>query len=98
MSLELHEVLKRPIITEKAVAKKDEERTIVFEVDPRATKTLIKQAVEMFFKVDVEDVRTMNVKGKPKRRGFRSFGYRKNWKKAYVKLKPGQKIPEFVEI
>ena len=98
MSLEIHDVLKRPIITEKAVAQKDEGRTIVFEVDPRATKTQIKQAVEAFFNVQVEEVRTLNVKGKPKRRGFRSFGYRKNWKKAYVKLKPGEKIPEFAEI
>jgi large subunit ribosomal protein L23 len=90
-------VIKRPLVTEKGVAKKDAERTLCFEVTPSANKTQIRHAVEAAFKVKVEDVRTINTAGKLRRRG-RFTGYRSDWKKAYVRLKPGQKIPEYAEI
>ena len=93
----LYEVIKRPIVTEKGVARKDAERTLCFEVAPAANKTEIRKAVEMLFKVKVDDVRTVNNAGKLRRRG-RFAGYRSDWKKAYVKLKAGEKMPEYAEI
>jgi large subunit ribosomal protein L23 len=93
----IYEVIKRPIVTEKGVTKKDEEQTLCFEVAPEANKILVKAAVEQLFKVKVADVRTANQAGKLRRRG-RFQGYRSNWKKAYVRLKPGQKMPEYAEI
>jgi large subunit ribosomal protein L23 len=93
----LMEVIKRPIVTEKGVTKKDSERTLCFEVDANANKTQIRQAVQTLFKVKVSDVRTTNTAGKLRRRG-RFAGYRSDWKKAYVKLKPGEKMPEYAEI
>jgi large subunit ribosomal protein L23 len=95
--MNIHEVIKRPIVTEKGVAKKDNERTLCFEVAPGANKSLVKAAVEQLFKVKVADVRTVNNVGKLRRRGKFS-GYRSDWKKAYVRLKEGQKIPEYAEI
>jgi len=92
-----YEVIKRPIITEKAVGKKEAESTICFEVAPGANKTQIRQAVEKLFKVKVEEVRTTTQTGKLRRRG-RFQGYRSDWKKAYVRLKAGQKMPEFAEV
>ena len=93
----IHQVLKRPIITEKGVAKKDDESTLCFEVAPEATKTEVKSAVEKLFKVKVSDVRTATFDGKLRRRG-RFAGYRSDWKKAYVRLKKGEKVPDFAEI
>lgn len=93
----IYEVLKRPVVTEKGVTKKDEERTLCFEVAPGANKTQVRQAVEKLFNVKVEEVRTSNFEGKLRRRGKFS-GYRSDWKKAYVKLQAGQKVPEFTEI
>jgi large subunit ribosomal protein L23 len=92
-----YDIIRRPLVTEKGVAKKDAERTLCFDVDPRANKIEIRAAVEKLFKVKVEEVRTANQRGKLGRRG-RFSGYRPDWKKAYVKLKAGQKIPEFAEI
>ncbi len=92
-----HEVIKRPIVTEKGVTKKDGERTLCFEVDADANKTQIRQAVQALFKVKVEEVRTSTTAGKLRRRG-RYAGYRADWKKAYVKLKAGEKMPEYAEI
>jgi large subunit ribosomal protein L23 len=92
-----YQVIRRPLITEKGVEKKDNERTLCFEVAADANKTHIRQAVEKLFKVKVEDVRTMNVEGKLRRRG-RFTGYRSDWKKAYVRLKAGEKVPEFAEV
>ncbi len=94
--MNLYEVISRPIITEKAVGKKETERTLVFEVAPAATKTQIKEAVQKLFNVKVEEVRTAMFDGKLRRRG-RFAGYRPAWKKAYVKLKDGQKVPEFAD-
>jgi large subunit ribosomal protein L23 len=93
----IYEVIKKPIVTEKGVTKKDEERTLCFEVALEANKTLVKQAVETLFKVKVAEVRTAIFDGKLRRRG-RFAGYRSPWKKAYVRLKLGQKIPEYAEI
>ncbi len=88
-------VIRRPLITEKGLAAKETEGTLVFEVDPKASKTEVKQAVETLFKVKVADVRTSNVVGKERRRGKFS-GYRPDWKKAYVRLKSGEKMPDYV--
>ncbi len=93
----LNQVLRRPLVTEKGVEKKDNERTMCFEVALNANKTQVKAAVEKFFKVKVAEVRTATFDGKLRRRG-RFSGYRPDWKKAYVKLKSGQKVPEFAEI
>lgn len=95
--MNLYDVIVRPLVTEKKVTKKDEERTLAFEVSPNATKTEIKHAVEKLFKVKVEEVRTANFEGKLRRRG-KFAGYRSDWKKAYVRLKAGQKMPEYAEI
>jgi large subunit ribosomal protein L23 len=92
-----HEVIRRPLITEKGVAQKEEHRTMCLEVAVAATKTEIRQAVEKLFEVKVEDVRTATTAGKLRRRG-RFAGYRSDWKKAYVKLKAGEKMPEFAEV
>ena len=93
----IHEVIRRPLVTEKGVNKKETERTLCFEVAPNANKVQVKQAVEKLFKVKVAEVRTSNVEGKMRRRG-RFSGYRPDWKKAYVKLKEGEKVPDFAEI
>ncbi len=89
------DVLKRPLITEKATQMKSMANAVSFEVDRRAKKKQIQEAVEKLFKVKVMNVRTMNVSGKVKRRG-RTVGLRPGWKKAVVTLKPGEKI-EFFE-
>ncbi|MGI8744664.1 MAG: 50S ribosomal protein L23 [Bryobacteraceae bacterium] len=93
----IYEVIKKPIVTEKGVGKKESERTLCFEVAPDANKIQVKAAVEHLFKVKVAEVRTSLQAGKLRRRG-RFSGYRSDWKKAYVKLKPGQKMPEYAEI
>lgn len=91
------DVIIRPIVTEKAVEKKDSSSTLCFQVHPDANKTEIKVAVEKLFKVKVDEVRTSLQEGKLRRRG-RYFGYTADWKKAYVRLKPGQKMPEYAEL
>lgn len=93
----IYEVIKRPIVTEKGVAKKEAERTLCFEVASDANKVMVKAAVEQLFKVKVAGVRTVNQVGKMRRRG-RFSGYRSDWKKAYVTLKAGEKMPEYAEI
>ena len=89
------EILRRPLITEKATHMKGTANAVTFEVDRRAKKKQIQEAVEKLFKVKVTEVRTMNVSGKVKRRG-RTVGLRPGWKKAIVTLKEGDKI-EFFE-
>jgi large subunit ribosomal protein L23 len=93
----LHDIIKRPLITEKGTQKKETERTLCFEVASGANKVEVAAAVEKLFKVKVEEVRTSNVEGKLRRRG-RFAGYRSDWKKAYVKLKAGEKVPEFTDL
>ena len=92
----VYEVIKRPIITEKGLTLKEQDRTLCFEVADNASKTQIQQAVERLFKVKVQHVRTMTVKGKMRRRG-RYSGYRPDWKKAYVTLREGEKMIEYGE-
>lgn len=86
-----YEIIKRPLITEKAVLDKESLGRYSFEVFSNANKSVIREAVESFFKVDVERVRTMTVHGKVRRVG-RYSGRRPDWKKAIVTLKKGQKI------
>ena len=93
----IYDVIRRPLVTEKGVEKKEAERTLCFEVNTGANKIQIKAAVEKLFKVKVEEVRTVNQTGKMRRRG-RFSGYRPDWKKAYVRLKAGEKMPEYAEI
>lgn len=95
--MNMYDVIRRPIVTEKGVGKKEAENTLCFEVALDANKTHIRQAVEKLFKVKVADVRTSNFEGKLRRRG-RFAGYKPDWKKAYVRLKPGQKVPEYAEL
>ena len=90
----VYTVIRRPMVTEKGVTVKETESTLVFEVAPGATKTEVKQAVELLFKVKVASVRTASFLGKERRRGKFS-GFRPDWKKAYVRLKAGQKMPDY---
>ena len=90
----VYNVIRRPIITEKALTTRETEGSLVFEVAVNATKTEVKQAVEKLFNVKVASIRTANVEGKERRRG-RFSGYQPDWKKAYVKLKAGEKVPDF---
>jgi large subunit ribosomal protein L23 len=85
-----YHVVRRALLTEKSTALRGHNR-YVFEVDRRADKPEIKRAIETVFKVTVEDVRTMNVRGKVKRLG-RFSGKRPDWKKAVVTLAAGQSI------
>jgi large subunit ribosomal protein L23 len=96
MSSKIFQIIRRPIITEKGLGVKETQHTVVFEVASSATKTEIKQAVERAFKVKVDHVRTANFHGKFRRRG-RAEGHRRDWKKAYVKLAPDQKMIEYAE-
>ncbi|MEG9438436.1 50S ribosomal protein L23 [Edaphobacter sp. HDX4] len=92
----LYTVIRRPLITEKGMGVKETQNTLVFEVAEKATKIEVKQAVEALFKVKVSAVRTAIVEGKERRRG-RFAGYRPDWKKAYVRLKAGEKMPEYLD-
>jgi large subunit ribosomal protein L23 len=96
MANNIYQVIRRPVITEKGLAVKETQHTVVFEVAPRATKTQIKEAVQLIFKVKVDAVRTAQFHGKFRRQG-RSEGYRRDWKKAYVKLAAGEKMIEYAE-
>lgn len=87
----LMQVLLAPQISEKATWVADKNEQIIFRVASDATKPEVKAAVELLFKVSVESVQIANVKGKQKRFG-RYMGSRRNWKKAYVSLMPGQEI------
>ena len=88
-----HDVLIKPVVTEKSSALMAEGK-YTFKVDRAANKIEIKYAVETAFKVDVTDVRTMNMPGKMKRQG-KTSGMTPEWKKAIVTLKPGQRLPIF---
>lgn len=92
----LYTVIRRPLITEKGMTIKETQNTLVFEVAENATKTEVKQAVEALFKVKVSAVRTASFEGKERRRG-RFAGFRPDWKKAYVRLKEGEKMPEYLD-
>lgn len=87
----LMQILLAPQVSEKSTFIADKHEQVAFRVVPDATKPEIKDAVELMFKVEVESVQVMVVKGKSKRFG-KIQGRRKDWKKAYVCLKPGQEI------
>lgn len=87
----LASVLEAPIISEKSTIAAEKNKRFVFKVQKQATKKQVKNAVEVMFNVEVDSVQVLNVKGKQKRFG-RSLGQRSDWKKAYVKLKPGHDI------
>jgi len=96
MSESTFQIIRRPIITEKGLAVKETLQTVVFEVARAATKTQIKEAVQTIFKVKVDSVRTAQFHGKMRRRG-RAEGFRRDWKKAYVRLAAGEKMIEYGE-
>lgn len=87
----LHQVLRRPIVSEKSTNVAESSQQVVFEVLTDATKNEIKTAVESLFEVSVEGVQVINVRGKVKRFG-KTPGKRNNWKKAYVRLAEGDDI------
>ena len=94
--MNVYQVIKKPLITEKTSLGKDENNMVAFVVDRDATKIEIRQAVERFFKAKVKDVNTITVAGKRKRFG-KHGGKRANWKKAYVTLKEGSSV-DFFEV
>jgi large subunit ribosomal protein L23 len=96
MENRVYQIIRRPIITEKGLGVKETQHTVVFEVAKDATKTEIKEAVQRVFKVKVDHVRTAIFHGKFRRRG-RAEGCRSDWKKAYVRLKEGEKMIEYAE-
>ena len=94
MKLVPHNIVKAPIVTEKSNIQKDEFNKVSFVVDKNANKVQVKNAVEYLFKVKVDKVQLMNVKGKVKNFG-RFHGKRPDWKKAIITLKEGEKIEIF---
>lgn len=91
MTLDLHSILIQPLLTEKVTAMREASNTVSFLVHPAANRVQIKQAVEALLKVKVDRVNVLNVQGKVKRLG-RFSGKRPDWKKAFVKLKQGEKL------
>jgi large subunit ribosomal protein L23 len=94
--VKLTDVIRRPLITEKTTILREDGLTLVLQVATHANKVQIRQAVEHLFGSKVADVRTTSMRGKLKRQG-RFVGRRPDWKKAYVRLKDGEKLPEFLE-
>jgi len=94
--MKLTDIIRRPLITEKTSIQREDGRTIVFEVARDANKVEIRQAIEKLLGAKVDTIRTGIVHGKIKRQG-RFAGQRPDWKKAYVTLREGQKMPEFLE-
>ena len=90
------DIIRRAIVTEKSSALMEDRQILLFEVAMAATKVDVKRAVERLLGVKVADVRIAITHGKMKRQG-RFVGQRPDWKKAYVRLKPGEKLPEFLE-
>ena len=94
--MKLTDVIRRPLVTEKSTILREDGLTLVLQVATHANKVQIRQAVEQLFGSKVADVRTTSMRGKLKRQG-RFVGRRPDWKKAYVRLKDGEKLPEFIE-
>ena len=90
-----HAIIKRPVVSEKSTIQKEVANQLSFEVDRKANRIEIKKAIQSLFSVQVDAVRTLQIKGKYKKRG-RIIGKRRDWKKAIVTLKPGERI-EFFE-
>jgi large subunit ribosomal protein L23 len=94
--MKLTDVIRGPLITEKTSILREDGRTIAFRVAADANKLQIKQAIEQLLGAKVDSIRTTITHGKVKRQG-RYAGRRSDWKKAYVRLRQGQKMPEFLE-
>ena len=94
--MKLADVIRRPLITEKTSIQREDGRTLVFQVALDANKIEIRRAIEQLLGAKVASVRTGIAHGKEKRQG-RYAGRRSDWKKAYVKLREGEKMPEFLE-
>jgi large subunit ribosomal protein L23 len=94
--MKLTDVIRRPLVTEKTSILREDGRTIVFEVAAGANKIEIRHAIEALLGAKVDGIRTSIAHGKVKRQG-RYAGQRSDWKKAYVRLHEGAKIPEFLE-
>jgi large subunit ribosomal protein L23 len=94
--MKLTDVIRRPLVTEKTTVARERSLVVVFEVARDATKVDIKRAVESLLGSKVESVRTQIMHGKIKRQG-RFSGQRPDWKKAWVRLREGEKVPEFLE-
>jgi large subunit ribosomal protein L23 len=90
------DVIRRPLITEKTTVIREEDSTLVFQVAMDANKIDIKRAVEQLLAVKVQSVRTSLAHGKMKRQG-KYQGRRSDWKKAYVRLRQGEKLPDFLQ-
>ena len=95
--MRIQEIIRRPLLTEKSERMRDTGNTITLEVHPEATKIDIARAVEAQFKVKVEEVRVARMHGKLRRQG-RFAGHRPDWKKAFVRLAPGEKTIDFIEL
>ncbi len=94
--MKLTEIIRRPLITEKTTVIRDDGRTLVFQVAMDANKIDIRRAVEQLLGSKVAGVRTSLAHGKMKRQG-KHVGRRSDWKKAYVKLREGEKLPDFLQ-
>ena len=94
--MKLTDIIRRPLITEKTSIQREDGRTIVFQVARDANKVQIRHAIEKLLGAKVDTIRTSIAHGKIKRQG-RYSGQRPDWKKAYVTLREGQKMPEFLE-
>jgi len=94
--MRVQDIIRRPLITEKSSVQRESGNILAFEVDGKANKIQIQKAVEAQFKVKVAEVRVANCHGKVRRQG-RYAGRRADWKKAYVRLAPGEKTIDFFE-
>ena len=94
--MKMTDVIRRPLVTEKTSILREDGRTIVFQVATSANKIQIRHAIEHLLGAKVESIRTSIAHGKVKRQG-RYAGRRSDWKKAYVRLRAGAKMPEFLE-
>ena len=94
--MRVQDIIRRPLITEKSTHQREGENILAFEVDVRANKIEIQRAVEAQFKVKVAEVRVAKMHGKVRRQG-RFAGRRSDWKKAFVRLAPGEKTIDFFE-
>ncbi|QQR90451.1 MAG: 50S ribosomal protein L23 [Myxococcales bacterium] len=93
--MQIEDIIKKPLVlTEKGNTLREQENTYLFEVDLRANKAEIRNAVESLFNVHVDNVRTLIMRGQMRRMG-RGYAKTRNWKKAMVTLKPGQQIEMF---
>ena len=94
--MKLTDVIRRPLITEKTSIQREDGRTLVFQVASEANKVEIRRAIEQLLGAKIDSIRTSIAHGKVKRQG-RFAGRRSDWKKAYVKLREGEKLPDFLQ-